>query len=99
MSTPSNIQRRFAASVPRDRDATPRADLTDTERLEFCLALTQSEKVEVTAWEASFLNSNWTTVEMLVAIKARPQPNTFFSNPQRVAIDRMINKYAQRIGW
>ena len=49
---PNNIQRRFATSVPRDRDATPRTDLTDTERLEFCHQLAQSDKVEVSDWES-----------------------------------------------
>ena len=93
------IQRRPVSSVPRDRDAMPRADLTDVQRLEFCHRLVNADKIEVSNWEAQFLNANWTTKEFLTAIKARPQPCVFFSNAQRVAIDRMITKYAERIGW
>ena len=92
------IQRRPVTSVPRDAAKVPRPDLTDSDRLDFLYHLDKA-KLEVTAWEADFLASNWTTPELLAASKARPQPNDFFSSAQRFCIEQMIKKYASRIGW
>jgi len=56
------------------------------ERLKFLIRLDASD-VNVSDWEAKFIESHV------------DKPYVDFSPKQREAIDRMIEKYATRIGW
>lgn len=51
----------------------------------FLLALDRAENVEVSSWEAGFIESNLDRFS--------------FSPKQRLIIDKLIEKYAEKIGW
>jgi hypothetical protein len=60
--------------------------MSDMDRWEFLAALDRSD-VNVTKWEADFIKSR------LQWARAK------FTPKQAEAIDKMIDKYGQRIGW
>ena len=57
--------------------------LTDSDRVRFLHDLDKSERVEVTDWEAKFIESNL--------------DQEMFSPKQREIIDRMMRQYDQKL--
>jgi len=59
----------------------------DQERLKFLIRLDQAENVNVSNWEAMFIESHISKAYVA------------FSPKQREAVDKMIEKYGVHIGW